>query len=307
MPRFQRGFVWRRDQVLELFESIRKRYPIGSLLIWRTRERFASFDRVGPIAVPPDEPKSPAEVGYVFDGHQRLSTLFGVFALTDDEAGGLHGAERAFIVYYDLAKEKFCYERYPGQEHLPVRYLLGRDDRLTEWVDARRDATEPGSPAREQWDRLRRRALQLQTTFAQYLLPYIDVTEADLDEAVNIFCKLNSQGKPMRRAEVFAALTWQRDAFDFAGEARPLLADLQVTASHPLRAAILASHVIPDEALVALLAGDEARFLELRERALIAAERDFASQYVDVPPAGAEQVEEEPEVDVEDDSEPDFV
>jgi hypothetical protein len=46
-PRFQRSFIWRADQVLALFDSIRLRYPVGSLLIWRTRERYKSFDRVG--------------------------------------------------------------------------------------------------------------------------------------------------------------------------------------------------------------------------------------------------------------------
>lgn len=223
VPRFQRGFVWRRDQVLELFDSIRRKYPIGSLLIWRTPERYPSFDRLGPVGVPPNEPKAPAEVGYVLDGHQRLSSIFGVFALDDDAAASLRGTDRLFLVYYDLKVDEFVHARYPEKHHLPVRYLIDHDDDLTSWLDERRDATEPGSKERSTWDGYRRRATQLQTTFAQYRLPYLDVTGATLDEAVNIFSRVNSQGTAVRREEVFAALSWKPTGFDFARAANDLL------------------------------------------------------------------------------------
>jgi uncharacterized protein with ParB-like and HNH nuclease domain len=31
IPRFQRPFIWRREQMLDLLDSIRLQYPIGSL------------------------------------------------------------------------------------------------------------------------------------------------------------------------------------------------------------------------------------------------------------------------------------
>lgn len=244
VPRFQRGFVWRRDQVLELFTSIRLRYPIGSLLIWRTRDRYNSFDKLGPIPVPPDQPVAPAEVGYVLDGHQRLSALFGVLALSDEEAERLRGSERIFLVYYDLKDEKFCHARFPKAYHLPVRYLLSRGDEFTTWIDERRDRTEPGSATRLEWDTWRRRAFTLQTSFAQYQLSYIDVTDASLDEAVNIFWRLNSQGSRVSRTEVFAALTWSEGAFDFTRSATELLQEYPAFdnfGTEPILRAFLAS------------------------------------------------------------------
>ncbi len=221
-PRFQRSFVWRGDQVLEFFDSIRLRYPVGSLLIWRTPDRYSSFDRVGPIPVPANEPQAPTPVGYMLDGHQRISAIFGVAALTDEQAAGLRGGDRVFLVYYDLATEKFVHSRHPKPHHLPARYLLGQGDQLTQWLDDHRDGTAKDTPDRALWDSYRRRATQLQTTFAQYRLPYLDVTEASLEEAVNIFARVNSQGTSVRRNEVFAALTWRSD-FDFAGAAKSLL------------------------------------------------------------------------------------
>ncbi len=34
IPGFQRPYVWRRDQMLDLLDSVRLQYPIGSLLLW---------------------------------------------------------------------------------------------------------------------------------------------------------------------------------------------------------------------------------------------------------------------------------
>jgi len=223
VPRFQRRFVWSRKQIIEFLDSLRLRYPVGSLLVWRTTERYASFDRVGPVAVPPNQPAPPAEVGYVLDGHQRLSVIFGIFALSDEEAASLNGPDRAFLVYFDLDDERFVHVRYPEEHHLPIRLLFGMGDDLTSWLDERRDATEPNSKERERWNTLRRRATQLQTTLAQYQLPYIDVTRATLEDALAIFVRVNTQGTHASREEIFSALAWRPDGFDFASAARDLL------------------------------------------------------------------------------------
>ncbi len=226
VPRFQREFVWKYKQVRMLFRSIALGYPVGTLLIWSTSERYSSFGEIGPIQLDTEQPPKPTEVGYVLDGHQRVSVMVGALSLSDDEAGSLEGQKRAFLVYYDLDREKFSHERTPKDQHLPLRYLLSSEaDPLTTWIDERRDRTQQGSTERERWDRNRRRAFALQTTFAQYRVPYLEVTNADLPEAVNIFTLLNTQGTPAKPHEVFAALTWRQDSFDFAGEAKRLLAD----------------------------------------------------------------------------------
>ena len=36
LPRFQRDFVWSRQQVLDLLDSIARSYPIGSFLLWKS-------------------------------------------------------------------------------------------------------------------------------------------------------------------------------------------------------------------------------------------------------------------------------
>ena len=42
IPQFQRKFVWKEQQALDLLDSIANNYPIGSLLLWRTPVKLAT-------------------------------------------------------------------------------------------------------------------------------------------------------------------------------------------------------------------------------------------------------------------------
>jgi uncharacterized protein with ParB-like and HNH nuclease domain len=39
LPEFQRGYVWNRDQVRGLMESLYRKHPVGGLFVWATRRR----------------------------------------------------------------------------------------------------------------------------------------------------------------------------------------------------------------------------------------------------------------------------
>ena len=41
LPEFQRGYVWNRDQVKGLFDSLYRRHPVGGLLVWVTESKSA--------------------------------------------------------------------------------------------------------------------------------------------------------------------------------------------------------------------------------------------------------------------------
>ncbi len=59
IPRFQRGWVWTKKQVLKFFESLYKGYPVGTLIIWPSKRDGHS-------------------IRSVIDGQQRLTTLYGI-------------------------------------------------------------------------------------------------------------------------------------------------------------------------------------------------------------------------------------
>jgi len=42
LPEFQRDFVWKEDDIKKYIQSIYKKYPTGSLLIWKRQTRIIS-------------------------------------------------------------------------------------------------------------------------------------------------------------------------------------------------------------------------------------------------------------------------
>lgn len=70
LPEFQRGYVWSRDQVRGLFDSLYRRHPVGGLLVWATESRAAVHRGDGPLAA--------GVVKLLLDGQQRMTSLYGV-------------------------------------------------------------------------------------------------------------------------------------------------------------------------------------------------------------------------------------
>ncbi|MBK8593151.1 MAG: DUF262 domain-containing protein [Sandaracinaceae bacterium] len=70
LPEFQRGYVWNRDQVRGLFDSLYRKHPVGGLLVWATESQSAAHRGDGTLAA--------GIVKLLLDGQQRMTSLYGV-------------------------------------------------------------------------------------------------------------------------------------------------------------------------------------------------------------------------------------
>ncbi|QLH23647.1 DUF262 domain-containing protein [Streptomyces sp. Rer75] len=107
LPEFQRGYVWTRDQVRGLFQSLYRGYPIGGFLTWSTKAEQADARGSGP--------GKDGTVQLLLDGQQRLTTLYGItrgvpprfFEGNKATLGGLHfNLESEAFEFYAPAKMK---------------------------------------------------------------------------------------------------------------------------------------------------------------------------------------------------------
>jgi hypothetical protein len=89
LPDLQRGFVWSADRVRALHDSLYRSYPVGALLLWEPKwQGEAPFSTRPWDLCPPDdltlrgdpEPPVPVQPGslFVLDGQQRLTSIFRV-------------------------------------------------------------------------------------------------------------------------------------------------------------------------------------------------------------------------------------
>lgn len=114
LPEFQRGYVWNRDQVRGLVQSLYRGHPVGSLLVWVTPTQGANA-RGG-------QNLTPGFVKLLLDGQQRITSLYGL--VRGKAPAFFEGNERAFTdLRFHLGDEAFSF-------YQPLKM---RDDPL--WID----------------------------------------------------------------------------------------------------------------------------------------------------------------------------
>lgn len=212
VPRFQRPFVWEPHQMLELFDSIERGYPIGSILIWETTTEVPSLDTVAGIDIPP--PPTDRTVSYLLDGHQRLSTLFGTLVKRpapvgpDDwqwhifrQLGESGDTRRLRFQHTSQARNGDA----PAEGHLlPLQALLRTMDFLAYARAVTRNPKITGEA-----DVLIDEAERLAQRIKSYKIAVIRLVGGDLTHAVEAFTRLNSGGRRIEPHEFVSALTYR--------------------------------------------------------------------------------------------------
>ncbi|WP_345707217.1 DUF262 domain-containing protein [Kitasatospora paranensis] len=209
VPKFQRPFLWRPEQMLQLFDSMERGYPMGSLLIWETTMPLESLDTIGGHRIPP-APEG-AKVAYVLDGHQRLSTLFGVLHRSADAPRSTQQEDWMWWVYRPLVRSENDGLRYrhwkSGDEvpshFLPMRSVLGTLDFL-EYARKLSDVYA----SREEADRLTTESERIAKRVKNYKVSVVRMEGGTLQQAIEVFSRINSSGQKMRPDQMVSALTY---------------------------------------------------------------------------------------------------
>lgn len=208
IPEFQRDFVWELDNVLNLLNSIKKNYPIGSFLFWTPETEFRIAKQVGPYFIKESifEAFERRQRKYILDGYQRMSALFGVLSNPETIVNftlneKLYNSK--FNIYYNLKSEVFeVFERNIETYCIPAYILLDYESFLARSEKIQREYSS--EQVKIYTDRLRK----IVTTFNQYEMPVIEIAGGTLDEAIDIFTLLNKEGKPITPDWILSAKTY---------------------------------------------------------------------------------------------------
>ena len=198
LPEFQRGYVWNRDQVRGLMDSLYRRHPIGSLLVWATESESAQYRGDGQIA--------PGVVKLLLDGQQRMTTLYGIIRGTPPKF--FDGNAKTFSgLHFNLESEEFSF-------YMPLKM---KDDPL--WIDVTQ-------LMREGMDGVGQRVADLGTIpeiapqlgkFTGRLTRILGIIDVDLhaeevtgpdktiDVVVDIFNRVNSGGTKLSQGDLALA------------------------------------------------------------------------------------------------------
>ena len=190
VPPFQRPLKWRQENIVKLFDSIARGYPIGGLLLWETGAGPANLS-FGPVGI---EGGARSNALQIVDGQQRVTALVGALLRDDERPIG-----DKFAVWVDLRTGVFQVpKRHPDDPRvIPVNRL--RDNvALFRWSkDNEKHGVAEGDVTR---------AAEIMQRLLNYSLPAYVISGADEAALKEIFTRSNTTGIGMKESEVFEAL-----------------------------------------------------------------------------------------------------
>ena len=198
IPQIQRSYVWKKDSICKLMDSIFNNYPIGIALVWEIPTKQAFEIRPNAKTIIPQYNKNALTTELIIDGQQRLSTIYGVLygvAQSKEVNSKIDFSE----LYFDTDKnseERFVFRRKISDED---NTLVN----LKELLD-----TPPSVLAK----RLNLKKYQAQqanlcyTTFNKYKFKILKFKGYSFEDAREIFIRVNSAGMRLNRADELFAL-----------------------------------------------------------------------------------------------------
>lgn len=213
IPQFQRDFVWTKAQSARLLDSIIKGYPIGTFILWSTQERLRSIRNLGGTDLP-DTPAGNA-VKYVLDGQQRLTSLFVT----------LNGLKIQRENYEDDYSQMWLDLEATEEDELVLLEVKGRDESsyimLQDLLFG--DFAFLASFSKPAQDRIR----VYKNRIESYQFSAVQITDAPIDVATEIFTRLNVGGKPLTPFEIMVAKTYDSvKGFDLGEKYKELIDEL---------------------------------------------------------------------------------
>lgn len=206
LPRFQREFVWDKEQSAKLIDSILKGFPIGTFIFWKTKEELRSYKEIGNHKLPETPRGDYAQ--YILDGQQRITSLYAIrkgIRLTKD------GKE---IDYKDI----FIDLDYDAEGDEQAVVTERRDDR--QYVSVHDVLSKPLG---EFFNTLRHEQANLIETYKTKLTTYdfstITIKDYPVEVACEVFSRINTGGKELTSFEIMVAKTYhEAKGFDLADQ-----------------------------------------------------------------------------------------
>ncbi len=216
IPQFQRDFVWTIQKSAGLIDSIIKGYPIGTFIFWRTKERLRSVRDIGGQELP--EPEQGESVDYVLDGQQRLTSLFACLqgvSIKRTDSNKVDDYSKIFIDLKASEDERIVTiekDNERGKDFISILDLLTGD------------FTVLASYPSEHHEKLKKYKNRIES----YQYSIIQVKDAPIDIATEIFTRINVGGKPLSLFEIMVAKTFDHERnFDLSEKFQELIDSLR--------------------------------------------------------------------------------
>lgn len=201
IPAFQRAYVWKQNQILDLLDSIVRNYPVGSVLLWHTNEHLNHTRNIAGYSIPENSEEYP--VNYVLDGQQRISSIYATFSgrtQQDADTEAYNPNLNIFEIYYDFTRKIFLPKNDVDTTATDILYLRDFLDGA-KLIDSLQVLDS----------QFHQDAKELYSKFINYELPIVTIKNRDKNEVGIIFERINNTGTKLTTLDLMTAWTWTDD------------------------------------------------------------------------------------------------
>jgi len=227
IPTFQRDVVWEKENVKKLWDSIYKFYPLGSILVWKTKIKLQNHREIGGHKIADANGKT--EFLYLLDGQQRTTSL-----LTSLYGGKIAGKEDFDpSLYVDITigntddtddesyKKRFLYWDEIDDKNGTFRRNIGRKKKFDEGLILKL------IDIKESYNDIQRKVIKhpeidlnfdhpyieelgrMKQVLDNYRLSFIELKGIQVSEVCQIFERINQAGKPLDIFDIVVAKTFR--------------------------------------------------------------------------------------------------
>ena len=254
IPQFQRDFVWSRIKSAKLVDSLLRGFPIGTFILWETREQLRIVRNVGNIVLP--ETPDGHVTQYILDGQQRLTSIF---AAVNGSTVTREGKDEDFsAIYVDLAVDE-------DDDDLVITNVDGR--KKQSYISIERLVSPDLMQSGKFLNKYRKKMQAYRDAITSYVCSTVVVQEASIDVATEIFTRINVTGVPLTVFQIMVAKTFDssRD-FDLAEKVDCLLGRLSKVGYRTVREIVvlqtMSAIMVKDTRKKSMLALDKELFID---------------------------------------------
>jgi len=228
IPTFQRDVVWEKENVKKLWDSIYKFYPLGSILVWKTKVKLQNHREIGGHKITNDL-NHKSEYLYLLDGQQRTTSL--LTSLYGGKIEGRDGFDPS--LYVDITventgdtddesyKRRFLYWDEIDDKNGTFRRNIGRRKKFDEGLILKL------IDIKENYNDIQKKVIQhpeinlnfdhqyiaelgrMKQVLDNYRLSFIELKGIHVSEVCQIFERINQAGKPLDIFDIVVAKTFR--------------------------------------------------------------------------------------------------
>lgn len=190
IPKFQRDFVWQKQLSAKLIDSLLKGFPIGSFILWKTKERLNSLKKIGGKIL--KDSKENDFKYYILDGQQRVTSLYlslkGLTIEKEDYKEIYIDLDKAIdsndeICVIDKPQNAISFYDLMNKSILDISEELGKDTAKT--IEG------------------------LKKHIESYEFSTIEIENQPLEKIADIFTRINTSGKELTLFEIMNAKVYK--------------------------------------------------------------------------------------------------